>query len=99
MRFEIGALLSRLPPLESTLVLKEDCSLPPIAYTPAELEVFQAVIRQESLVRVLESSRTDGYESYFGSSTACSRKGVFGVAIDPQRQLAETFASLLRKSF
>ena len=54
---EIGALLSHLPPLDSTLVLKEDCTLPPSAYTPAELDVFQTVIRQETLVRVLESSR------------------------------------------
>ena len=86
---EIVALLSHLPPLESTLVLKEDCSLPPSAYTPAELEVFQAVIRQETLVRVLESSKmTD--TTLLRIIDGLLRKGVFGVATDPHRQLEET---------
>lgn len=86
---EIGALLSHLPPLDSTLVLKEDCTLPPSAYTPAELEVFQTVIRQETLVRVLESSRmTD--TALLRILDGLLRKGVFGVARGPQFQLEET---------
>ena len=80
---EIGALLSHLPPLDSTLVLKEDCTLPPSAYTPAELEVFQTVIRQETLVSVLESSRmTDTV--LLRLLDGLLRKGVFGVARGPQ---------------
>ena len=86
---EIGALLSHLPPLDSTLVLKEDCTLPPSAYTPAELDVFQTVIRQETLVRVLESSRmTD--TALLRILDGLLRKGVFGVARGPQVQLEET---------
>ena len=88
---EIGALLSHLPPLETKLVLKEDCTLPPSAYTPAELEVFQEVIRQETLVRVLEASKmTD--TALLRIMDGLVRKGVFGVASTHQRQLEETSA-------
>ena len=69
--------------------LKEDCTLPPSAYTPAELDVFQTVIRQETLVRVLESSRmTD--TALLRILDGLLRKGVFGVARGPQVQLEET---------
>ncbi len=63
--------------------------MPPSAYTPAELEVFQTVIRQETLVRVLESSRmTD--TTLLRILDGLLRKGVFGVARGPQVQLEET---------
>lgn len=52
---EIGTLLGMLPPLDAPLQLKEDCTLPPSAYTPAELQIFQAVIRYETVAKVMET--------------------------------------------
>jgi hypothetical protein len=36
--------------------LKEDCPLPLTAHSPAEIEIFQAIIRHETIEKVLERS-------------------------------------------
>ncbi len=53
---ELGKLIAALPPLAVPLRLKEDCPLPLTAHSPAEIEIFQAIIRHETIERVLESS-------------------------------------------
>jgi len=53
---ELGKLVAALPPLAIPLRLKEDCPLPLTAHSPAEIEIFQAIIRHETIERVLESS-------------------------------------------
>ncbi len=53
---ELGKLVAALPPLAIPLRLKEDCPLPLTAHSPAEIEIFQAIIRHESIERVLEKS-------------------------------------------
>ena len=88
---EIGMLLGMLPPLGAPLQLKEDCTLSPSAYTPAELEIFQAIIRHETVARVLETSpMTD--TTVLRLIDALVRKGVFHVARNDGRP-EETFVS------
>jgi hypothetical protein len=53
---ELGKLVAALPPLAIPLRLKEDCPLPLTAHSPAEIEIFQAIIRHETIERVLEKS-------------------------------------------
>ncbi len=53
---ELGKLVAALPPLAIALRLKEDCPLPLTAHSPAEVEIFQAIIRHETIERVLEKS-------------------------------------------
>jgi hypothetical protein len=53
---ELGKLVAALPPLAIPLRLKEDCPLPLTAHSPAEIEIFQAIIRHETIERVLERS-------------------------------------------
>jgi FHA domain len=53
---ELGKLVARLPPLAARLVLNPDCPLPLTSHTPAEIEIFQAIVRHETIENVLESS-------------------------------------------
>jgi hypothetical protein len=53
---ELGKLVAGLPPLAIPLRLKEDCPLPLTAHSPAEIEIFQAIIRHETIEKVLERS-------------------------------------------
>jgi FHA domain/Domain of unknown function (DUF4388) len=53
---ELGKLVATLPPLAIPLRLKEDCPLPLTAHSPAEIEIFQAIIRHETIERVIEKS-------------------------------------------
>jgi hypothetical protein len=53
---ELGKLVASLPPLAIPLRLKEDCPLPLTAHSPAEIEIFQAIIRYETIEKVLERS-------------------------------------------
>jgi hypothetical protein len=53
---ELGKLVAALPPLAIPLRLKEDCPLPLTAHSPAEIEIFQAIIRHETIEKVLEKS-------------------------------------------
>ena len=87
---EIGMLLGMLPDLEASLQLKEDCTLPPSAYTPAELQIFQAVIRYETVAKVMDTSpMTD--TTVLCLIDALVRKGVFEVARRADGTLEETF--------
>jgi hypothetical protein len=53
---ELGKLVAALPPLAIPLRLKEDCPLPLTAHSPAEIEIFQSIIRHETIEKVLEKS-------------------------------------------
>lgn len=53
---ELGRLVATLPPLASPLRLKEDCPLPMTAHSPEEIEVFQLIVRHETIGAVLEKS-------------------------------------------
>ena len=53
---ELGRLFATLPPMESPLCLKEDCPLPMTAHTPDEIEMFQLIVRHETIGKVLEES-------------------------------------------
>jgi hypothetical protein len=53
---ELGKLIAELPPLALPLRLKEDCPLPLTAHSPAEIEIFQAIIRHETIEKVLSTS-------------------------------------------
>jgi hypothetical protein len=88
---ELGKLIAGLPPLEAPLRLKEDCPLPLTAHSPAEIDIFQAIIRQQTIGAVMESSPlTDGRVLRLIESLL--RKGVFEVAREAP-SLQETFIS------
>ncbi len=53
---ELGKLAARLPPLAARLVLNPDCPLPLTSHTPAEIEIFQAIVRHETIEHVLDIS-------------------------------------------
>jgi hypothetical protein len=73
---ELGKLVAELPPLAVPLRLNENCPLPLSAHSPAEIEIFQAIIRQETIERVLESSPwTDARVARLIASLL--KKGVF----------------------
>ncbi len=76
---ELGKLVASLPPLANTLRLNEDCPLPLTAHSPAEIEIFQAIIRHETIEKVLEKSPwTDVRIARLIESLL--RKGVFAAA-------------------
>jgi hypothetical protein len=85
---ELGKLVAGLPPLATPLRLKEDCPLPLTAHSPAEVEIFQAIIRHETIEKVLEKSPwTDVRVARLIESLL--RKGVFE-AVSPG-ELDETY--------
>ncbi len=89
---ELGKLISQLPPLQVTLRLREDCPLPLTAHTPAEVEIYQCVIRHETIAEVLKQSPfTDVIVLKLIDSLI--RKGVFEVATNSDVLLEETFVS------
>jgi hypothetical protein len=45
-----------LPPPIIPMRLKEDCPLPLCELSPAEIEIFQSIIRHETIAKILESS-------------------------------------------
>ena len=53
---ELGTLAARLPPCEAALRLREDCVLTITAYSPAEFEMFQLIVRHKTIASVLEAS-------------------------------------------
>ena len=86
---EIGKLFSELPPAETPLRLKENCPLPPSAYTPAEFQIFQFVIRYETIAAVLEASPlTD--ERALRLIHTLLRKGIFETVGGSESLLEET---------
>ena len=89
---ELGELISQLPPLQVPLQLREDCPLPLTAHTPAEIEIYQCVIRHETIAEVLKQSPlTDLIVLKLIDSLI--RKGVFEVATNSDVLLEETFVS------
>lgn len=57
---ELGELIGKLPPPEATLRLRESCKMRICDFTPAELEVFQAVIGHDNVGEAIEGcSMTD----------------------------------------
>ena len=84
---EIGKLVAALPPLAIPLRLKEDCPLPLNAHSPAEIEIFQAIIRHETIEKVIEISPwTDVHVARLVG--ALLGKGVFEVRLP--REMDET---------
>lgn len=76
---ELAKLITQLPPLEVPLLLKEDCSLPVSAHSSAEIEIYQDIIRYETIAAVLEkTSMTDCRALRL--IHALLRKGVFSVS-------------------
>lgn len=53
---ELDDLLGSLPPPDSLLRLREGCKMRICDFTPAELEVFQGLIRHRTLAGILEES-------------------------------------------
>jgi sulfur carrier protein ThiS len=86
---ELGKLAASLPPFEAPLRLKEDCPLPLSAHSPAELEIFQMVIRHETIGKVLEASPLTDLR-VLKLVEALLRKGVFEVT-GSQTLLESTF--------
>ncbi len=86
---ELGKLVAQLPPLEVPLVLKEDCPLALTAHSPAEIEIFQAVIRYETIGNVLENSRLTDVR-VLRLIDSLLRKGVFSV-VKSETTMEETF--------
>ena len=93
---EIGKLFSDLPPAETPLRLKEDCPLPPSVYTPAEFQIFQAVIRYETIAAVLEASPlTD--ERALRLIHTLLRKGIFETVGGSGTPLEETLRNRIAR--
>lgn len=88
---ELGKLVAQLPPLEVPLVLKEDCPLPLTAHSPAEIEIFQAIIRYETIGNVVERSRLADVR-VLKLIDSLLRKGVFSV-VKSETTMEETFVS------
>ncbi|MGH9322973.1 MAG: FHA domain-containing protein [Vicinamibacteria bacterium] len=57
---ELDELISKLPPPDAPLRLRESCKMRICEFTPAEIEVFQCLIRHSTLAATIEaSSMTD----------------------------------------
>ena len=89
---DLGRLIAQLPPLQVPLRLREDCPLPLTAHTPAEIEIYQCVIRYETIAEVLEQSPlTDVRVLRLIDSLV--RKGVFEISTNSDVLLEDTFVS------
>lgn len=86
---EIGQLIATLPPLEATLRLEEDCPLPMTAHSPDEIEMFQLIIRHETISAVLEKS-TLADVRVLRLIDSLLRKGVFDDARTSDASFEET---------
>jgi len=91
---ELGRLAASLPPLEAPLRLKEDCPLPMSAHSPAELEIFQWIIRHETIGKILETSPLTDMR-VLKLVEALLRKGVFEASAS-QTLLESTFVPQTR---
>lgn len=92
---ELGRLAASLPPLETPLRLKEDCPLPVSAHSPAELEIFQWIIRHETIGKILETSPLTDMR-VLKLVKALLRKGVFEASASSQTLLESTFVPQTR---
>ena len=89
---ELGKLAASLPPLEAPLRLKEDCPLPMSAHSPAEIEIFQGIIRHETIGKLLEASPLTDMR-VLSLVESLLRKGVFEVTRASETLLESTFVS------
>ena len=78
---ELGRLVATLPPLEAALRIKEDCPLPMTAHSPEEIEVFQLIVRHETIAAAVESSALADVR-VLRLIDSLLRKGVFETARD-----------------
>jgi pSer/pThr/pTyr-binding forkhead associated (FHA) protein len=91
---ELDRLRKILPPFDQKLQLKENCTLPLCALSPAEIEVFQGLIRHETIERAVENSAlTDS--RVVGLVNALLQKGVFEISDSATPSLLE--ATILRR--
>lgn len=84
---ELGRLVATLPPLEAPLCIKEDCPLPMTAHSPEEIEVFQLIVRHETIAAVVESSALADVR-VLRLIDSLLRKGVFETARGTDATLA-----------
>jgi predicted component of type VI protein secretion system len=91
---ELDRLRKILPPFDQKLQLKENCTLPLCALSPAEIEVFQGLIRHETIEKAVENSAlTDS--RVVGLVNALLQKGVFEISDSATPSLLE--ATILRR--
>lgn len=83
---ELGRLIATLPPLAAPLRLKEDCPLPMTAHSPEEIEVFQLIVRHETIGNVLEKSPLADVR-VLRLIDSLVRKGVFETAVNTNATL------------
>jgi hypothetical protein len=86
---ELGRLVATLPPLEAALRIKEDCPLPMTAHSPEEIEVFQLIVRHETIAAVVESSALADVR-VLRLIDSLLRKGVFETARGTDATLSGT---------
>ena len=86
---ELGRLVATLPPLGAPLRIKEDCPLPMTAHSPEEIEMFQLIVRHETIGTVLETSALADVR-VLRLIDSLLRKGVFATATDTDATLAGT---------
>jgi hypothetical protein len=84
---ELGSLVATLPPLEAPLRIKEDCPLPMTAHSPEEIEVFQLIVRHETIAAVVERSALADVR-VLRLIDSLLRKGVFETARGTDATLA-----------
>jgi len=87
---ELAKLITQLPPLEVALRLKEDCPLPVSVHTSAEIEIYQNIIRHQTIAAVLEAMEMTDFR-ILRLIQALLRKGVFEVAETSDYILDETY--------
>ena len=86
---ELGRLVATLPPLGAPLRIKEDCPLPMTAHSPEEIEVFQLIVRHETIGTVVERSALADVR-VLRLIDSLLRKGVFETARDNDATLDGT---------
>ena len=72
----VERLLGQLPDTNASLTLREDCPLPLAALSPAEINVYQSLIRYETIEKILEASQLPDFK-VLSLLQGLIRKGVF----------------------
>jgi len=81
-----------LPPFDQKLQLKESCTLAICALSPAEIEVYQGIIRYETIEKMLESSQLSDSRA-LGLVNSLLQQGVFELGGSSPALLEATFLS------
>lgn len=89
---EMERLRKLLPPFDQKLRLKESCTLPICALSPAEIEVFQGIIRYETIDKMLEGSLLTDSRA-LGLVNSLLQRGVFEVGDSSPALLESTVVS------